>query len=421
MRPTAVLLLLFPLAILSAQAARPKDVRDAAKGGAEAMPKLEVFLKDPSREVRLEAVKQIASIGTQASLNPLIQATRDNDPEIQTLAANGLVNFYYPGYVQFGLRGALKRVSSGVKSVFADPAEEVIEPFVSVRPEVVEALGRLVAGASTVQGRANAARAVGVLRGKSALPQLIEGVHSKDSDLIYESLIAIQKTREASAGPDVAFRLRDLELKVQIAAIEAAGLLQNREAVPTLADILRRSEDTGVRRAALTAIAMMPSADSRQLFAQYLNDKDEGLRGAAAEGYARQRDPNDLPVLRKAWEGENKTSPRVSLAFALVTLGTTELSQSSPLQFLIDTLNSAAYNGEAFAFLAELARTDSVRALLYGPIAGGTKAEKIGLARVLAYSGDKDSVAPLEKLSRDNNADVAQEGLRALRSLQARL
>jgi hypothetical protein len=40
---------------------------------------------------------------------------------------------------------------------------------------------------------------------------------------------------------------------------------------------------------------------------------------------------------------------------------------------------------------------------------------------VLARSGDSTSVAPLDKLSRDPDAAVAQEGLRALRSLQSRL
>ena len=43
------------------------------------------------------------------------------------------------------------------------------------------------------------------------------------------------------------------------------------------------------------------------------------------------------------------------------------------------------------------------------------------LARVLARSGDAESVAPLQKLSGDSDAAVAQEGLRALRTLQARM
>src|SRR5438477_8720785 len=87
-------------AVVSGQDARPKDVREAAKGGPAALPRLQEFLKNPSLEVRVEAVRQITEIGTQRSLDPLIAATRDNEPEVQIRATDGLVNFYLPGYVQ---------------------------------------------------------------------------------------------------------------------------------------------------------------------------------------------------------------------------------------------------------------------------------------------------------------------------------
>jgi hypothetical protein len=71
--------------------------------------------------------------------------------------------------------------------------------------------------------------------------------------------------------------------------------------------------------------------------------------------------------------------------------------------------------------LTEAARDTGTRNALYAPLAGGTKDEKIGLSRVLSVSGDKESVAPLEKVSRDPDPEVAQAGLRALKNLQARL
>jgi hypothetical protein len=165
---------------------------------------------------------------------------------------------------------------------------------------------------------------------------------------------------------------------------------------------------------------MMPAETNRPLFAQYLHDKDEKLRAAAAEGYGRLREPKDLPMLQQAWKDEGKNPPRLSLAFAQVMLGQTQVSSFSPLQFLIDNLNSASYSGVAMPFLVELARDASVRAALYPALPGATKAEKIGLAHVLARSGDQQSVPALQKLSLDKDADVAQEGLRALRTLQVR-
>jgi HEAT repeat protein len=406
---------------LYSQGIRPKDVRDVAKDGASAIPKLQELLSNPDKEVRREAVKQIVQIGTQKSLDPLIQATRDNDPEAQILAAGGLVNFYYPGYVQFGIGGSFKRVGTSIKGVFTDTDDQVVDSYVVARPDVVQALGRQISGGASMEARANAARGVGVLRGAAAVQDLVEATHAKDSDVIYEALIALQKIRDESAGPRVEFRLHDLDSKVQIAAIETVGLLRDMGAVAELTDALRRARDVKVKRAALTSIAMLPDPASRPLYAQYLRDKDEKLRGAAAEGFARLRDPNDLAMLEQAWQDEGKTSPRLSLAFAQVMLGRKDVSEFSPLRFLIDNLNSAAYNGEALPFLVELARDEGVRRALYGPLSTGTKDEKIGLARVLARSGDSESVAPLQKLSGDSDTAVAQEGLRALRTLQARM
>ena len=71
MRPYLILLLLGAVSVLPAQEpakeTRPKDVRDIAKGGSTAIPRLQEFLKNPNVDVRVEAVKQITEIGTQRS------------------------------------------------------------------------------------------------------------------------------------------------------------------------------------------------------------------------------------------------------------------------------------------------------------------------------------------------------------------
>ena len=145
------------------------------------------------------------------------------------------------------------------------------------------------------------------------------------------------------------------------------------------------------------------------------------MRAAAAEGFARLKNPQDMPVVKKAYEAEGKASPRLSMAFAMVSLGAVEVSEFSPLQLLINTLNLRARQGESFAFLIELARDPKIRASLYPALTGGTKDEKIYLSRVMASSGDKDSLTPLEKVSHDVDPEVAKEGLRALQNLRARL
>ena len=91
------------------------------------------------------------------------------------------------------------------------------------------------------------------------------------------------------------------------------------------------------------------------------------------------------------------------------------------MQTLINTLNKSSYKGEAQPLLAELARDPRVRKSIEGALRGATKDEKLGLCGALAASGDQGSVAELQKLSQDPDADVQKEALRAVRTIQSRM
>ena len=414
------------IAILAAVAAAPgqtaKEVREVAKGGVGAIPRLQAYLKSPDLEVRVEAVKAIVNIGTPRSLDPLVEAARDNDAEIQIRATDGLVNYYLPGYVKTGMTASLRRAGAAIRTKFTDTNDQVIDAYVPVRQDVAEAIGRLARGASSLEGRANAARAAGILRAKPALPDLYEALKTKDSLVLYEALIAFQKIGDPAAAPKARYLLRDFNERVQIAAIETTGIFLNREALPDLIAVLNAERSNKrVKRAALTAIAMMPDEKNRPLLTKYLSDPEEGLRGAAAEGLGRLKNPADLPLLEKASEEEGKPSARVSMAFALVALGRNQVSEFSPLQILVNTLNSKSRQGEAFPLLAELARDPAIRSVLYTMLPNATKEEKIYLARVMARSGSADSVPELEKLTKDPDPAVALEAVRSLQNLKSRL
>ena len=400
---------------------RVRGVRDLAKTGSDSISRIEPYLQDADLGVRVEAVKAIAEIGTQKCLAPLVAALGDNDAEVQIRATDGLVNFYLPGYIKTGLTGTLKRAGTVVKGKLTDTNEQIIEAYVTVRPDVIEGLGKLVRGGVNMEARANAARALGILRGRAALDDVISALKSKDDQVMYESLIAIQKIHDPAAAPRIAFLLRDLVDRVQIAAIETTGLLRNQSALPDLRDVLEHGRSVKVRRAALSALAMIPDAGNRPAFAKYINDKDDVMRAAAAEGYARLKDPADQPMIDTAFEAESKMNPRLSLAFASAAIGHNDLGEFSPLRYLINTLNQRAYRGVAKPFLAELTRDPGVRRTVYTAIKTGTRDEKIYLGQVLAVSGDAESVKYLEALAADPDTEVAQDGLRSLRTLRAKL
>lgn len=418
----AAVLLLVIAAVADEPKERIKTIRDLAKGGADSISKITPYVSDRERNVRLEAVKAIVDLDTQRSLDPLVKATGDNDPEIQLRAAEGLVNFYVPGHTQSGITAPLKRVSAAVKSKFTDTNDQIIDSYVQVRPDVIKALGKQARGGTSMDSRAAAARGLGILRGRAAVQDLIEAVKSNDDQVIYEALNALEKIKDTSAGPAVAFRLRDPAEKVQVAAIEAAGVLENKSALFQVRDAFDRTKSPRVKRAALATIAMLPDEQSRGLFTNYLTDKDDGLRTAAIEGIGRLKNPKDRPAIEKAFADEKKTGPRLAYAFAAVELGNIDMTEFAPLRYLVNNLNSAAYRAVARAYLTELAREGVVRRQLYLAFnQSPSRDEKTGLAEIFAESGDRDAIPYLETLSKDPDSDVAKEVLRAIQSIRARV
>ena len=401
---------------------RVRYVRDVAKQGSSAIPQIAPYVSDPELAVRLAAVRAIVDLATAASLDPLVKATSDNSADVQLRAVEGLVNFYLPGYVDKGMTAPFKKLGTAVKSKFTDTNDQIIDPYVQVRPDVITALGKLARGGASVESRAGAARALGVLRGQGALPDLLQAVQSNDADVNYEALIAMQKIRDRSAGPGIALRLRDPSEKVQLAAIETTGLLENRAAINQLRDAMDRSKSIKVKRAALTALAIMPEEGTRGVFIYHLNDKDEGMRVGAVEGLARMRTASDLPALESSWNDEKKPAGRMAAAFALASQGRVGMTDFDPLRYLVNQLNSSGYRGIAIGYLKELAHDPAGRTGLHFALQNGapTRDEKTGLAQVLAESGEQDSIAVLEVLSKDVNPDIGKEALRAIQTIRAR-
>ena len=416
---------LFLLSLLSppsafAQNPAPKDVRIVAKDGQVAIPKLALYLNSPALDTRVEVVKQLTELGGKDSLDPLITASHDPDPEMQMRSIDGLVNFYLPGYVRQGPAASLARAGASIKAKFSDTNDQVVDGFITVRPEVIDAIGKLARGGNGMQVRASACRAIGILRGRAAIPDLLEALRTKDNDVMYEALAAIRKIGDREAGPKIVYLLRDLDDRIQSATIETAGLLQAKDGLPALRSIVASPRGSKTERAALGAIAMMPEPADRALLQRYLTSKDDRLRAAAAEGLGRIGDPGDHGALDKLWKDDDKMPPRLASAFALTVTGDLSLAESSPFRYLLNTLNSSAWRDTASAYLVEAARRPAVLAALRQPLATGTRDEKIQLARVLAVSGDATAVPWLDSLSRDTDTNVAQEGIRALRSLRAR-
>lgn len=401
---------------------RINRIRDLGKKDLRVIPTLAEYLSDPSRDIRIEAVKAIVKIGTEASLAPLVTATHDNDPEVQIRATDGLVNYYVPGYVaKGGLTGPLTRGVRQVRSFFGARNDQVIDPDVAARPDVRDAIAAEVKSAASSDARANAARAAGILRDRAAVPMLQDSLHAQDSQLIIESLIALQKIHDPMAGPRIASAAHDLDDRVQATALETIGVLHCLTCAPDVRSALSSARNTRISRAALETLAMLAIPGDRAVFQQYASYPDADLRASALEGLGRLRDPDDFPVLEQAYNEANADwKVHLAAAFAMVDEGKVDTGEFSPIGYLWESVDTNGRAGVAQAYLDELARREDVRKALFTMMSQSTKDQKIALCSILADSRAADSIPTLNTLSKDIDPDVSLAAARALRIVQAK-
>lgn len=397
-------------------------IRALGKRGSGAIPALAQYLSDPDSDVRLEAVKAIVRIDTEASIDPLVEATRDKGAEIQIRATDGLVNAYLPGYVvKSGLTGSVTRGVRQVKAYFSSRNDQVVGADVVIRPEVGQAISDEIGSGDGTDARANAARAAGILRDRTAVPALVQGLHSRDDQMIVECLVALQKIQDQSAGPAVSFLTHDLDERVQIIALETVGVLRSVASAPDIRMDLKLARTIRVQRAALEALAMLGLPEDRRAFQQYAGSQDAGLRAAALEGLGRIREPQDTPLLQSAYNEPNGDwRVHLAAAFALVNEGQVNDTEFGPLPYLVESLDTKARANTALAYLTELARKDEVVDVLAKLAPQGSKEQKEALCSVFAASQNQKALPALTALSRDIDPDVALAASNALRILKAR-
>lgn len=374
------------------------------------------LLQDPAEDVRAAVVEALVRMRSIDAQPHLIEATKDLSPRVQSFAVDGLVDFFVPGYLDFGRFASLRVFASNLRARFSKPSPLTVSPYLKINPEVTAAMAEVLRAGRSNEARANAARALGILLARNAGGALEAGVRSSNGMIILESVLAIKKIQDPSLGPSLVFLLRDLDQKVQEAVIRTVGQLRTPEAAPELAEIAQQDGRIGVRRQALIALAKIPGNGQRELFLRFLRDKDAGLRAAAAEGLGRIANAEDLRLLDHHFSLERSASVRLSLAFATVCLGSLVR-----LNHLIEGLNSRVHRLEARPFLVELARRPEVLERLYVPLETGTVPQRRHLAFVLSESGTAESLPYLRNLAEDRNGEVAAAAIEAMRTLQSRL
>ncbi|MGH9325776.1 MAG: HEAT repeat domain-containing protein [Terriglobia bacterium] len=399
-----------PSASIRAKAAR--QLGDS--GDSSVVPALAADLNDPSAKVRQEIIVALARLHTLPALTALISATKDTDPDVRTLAVRTLVGWYTGNIPSVGFKGMFRRSYHNALNWLQTDITR-ISPAVRVDPTVVNALVATMQDTRSIGAAREAAYGLGVLLARPAVPALVKSAHSSDADLATNSLDALSKIKDVSAGPQLVDLLDSPSKQVQQAACITVGILRTKSAVPELQQIYQSDSDKSTRQAALDGLAFIGDPASYPVFIKALWSQDKAQRQYAAEGLARARNPKALNDLQKRLSIEKDGGVKLAIQFALASLGETQ-----SLNNLVNALSSRARGDVAQSYLVELARRKKLLTDLYPSLNSGDATIRRRLCVVLMYSGDASSLPYVEHLTHDRNGSVAAEALRAAQAIRAR-
>src|SRR5437762_7040080 len=393
---------------------RTKAARQLGKSGDRSVvPALVSALADPSVKVRREVVIALATLGTPESLDALVTASKDPDSDVRVTAIDGLVGHYTGQTPTTGFVGFMKKSYSRAKSHF-EPNDTRIDPGVSVDPKVVSGLIAAMNDSRSIEPAREAAKGLGALLARPAVPDLIKAAHSTDEDLAREALNSLSKIRDTSAGPQLTDLLDSSNQYVRRDAALAIGVLRTKEAAPKLQNIYRGS-DKKDKEAALQALADIGDPGSDPIFMEALASTDKRFRALGAEGLGQARDAAAVPELQKALQAEKDANARLAMSYALAALG-----NNDALGALVDSLDSTLHGDTAQTYLIQFCQDPQLLPRLYPYLDRKDATIRKRLCTVLVYTGNQTSLGPLQRLSHDKNNDVALEALRALRAVRAR-
>lgn len=373
-----------------------------------ATPQLVALAHDPVDAVRREVELSLERMEDIQALPGFIALASDAENDIRSRAVASLVNIHLPRST--GVGAVLTRFGELINIVPDRDLEIVVEPDVPVDPSVIETL-RARIGDSERGIRRTAIRGLGILRGRAAVPDLLQVVREdRDDGLRFEGVRALRKIADASTAPELVALLNINNDTVRNELIATIGSMRFAGALSELSRIVEQARRTDTPRIlALGALADIADPSSRPLFERLKEDENESLRVYANEGLARTADANSKTAISSARLVEKSARVRTAQAFALFRIGEAEY-----LDELIRSLERRSTRDLAREYLLETRTED--RQALFAPRAVGATA-RAELAEVFGLIGDPGALPRLQELAHDSDAEVVRAAERALRRL----
>ena len=383
-----------------------------------ATPDLVAAASDSDPEVRREIVIALDKMRDIRALPGLVSLLGDPERDVRDRSIQGVVSLYLPQ--ESGLVVTLNKVASFFNPWSDDWADVVVEPGIDVDPGAVTALrNRLQDSDEGI--RTKACRALGILRGRDAVPALMETVQQERSNTVrYEAIRSLRKIGDAGAAKELMNYIGYNDSKIRNEAVYTIGRFRYAAALPELTRLFekenalpRKQMDKVYRATLLEAIAFLADASSKELLFKEKQNPDDELRLYAVSGLARIGDASVVTDVSRDRLHEKDPKIRAAQAYALYRMGRKEF-----LDELVNALGSRKTNREARQYLLEFRSSDLPD--LYGQIKNQDVNVREGLAEVFGLIGDSTTIAPLQELGQDRRGEIQALANQAMRRINAR-
>ncbi|HKV41214.1 MAG TPA: HEAT repeat domain-containing protein [Blastocatellia bacterium] len=383
--------------------------------------------KDDDAAVRSEALQSLGMIKSFSALNEMLDALKDTDPDVRRIAVKSLVMLYTEHDIDFITN---RRIGWNRLNPFLDTDDhEIIEPYVMVDPSIIIGLGETARRDSDRSIRVAAIRALGVLKGRDAIPQLAEALQA-DQEVRLDVIRTFIKIGDQAAGHYLIPFFTDSDQKVRTQAMFAAGMLKYRPAIqPLLAvyglgpqskgpvtaithKIKGRFEYLPPRdEAALWALSLIGDSDAELVFAENMDSSDGDRRQYAIEGLARVGDRKYLDQISRLILTEKKDDVKLAMEWAMYKMG-----RGGQIQDIARHLDSG---------LAEHARQYLMEpnnpADLYPYLESSNSTVRMAVIDILGHIGNMETVGVLKPVVDSSGRKTSDAATVAIKQIEWRI
>ncbi len=313
----------------------------------KAVPDLVTAAQDSDIEVRRAIVIALDKMLDMGAQPGFVKLSSDSDRDIRDRCIVGLINLYIPQ--DSGLVVTLNKVANYFNPWSDEWAEVVVEPGIKVDASSISALRDQLQDADGGI-RLKAARALGILKGKAALPALLDLLRRDEGNAIrFEAIRAVRKIGDGTAARDLSTYLTFNDNKVRNEAVYTVGRFRYREAAPEMMKLLKeelalppRLIDQTFCAFLLDALACIADPAAKEIFVKEKMNPDDTMRLHAIEGLARLADSAMAPDISRDWLNEKNMRLKAAQAYALFRMGRREY-----LDELVKCLGDRRANAEA--------------------------------------------------------------------------